>query len=76
MLVSAQAIETTSGRHVSCLDLGGGWYPDDWAASLSRAFEERVIQQVTRALPHVRDAIPGARADAGSVEHGAGGASA
>jgi diaminopimelate decarboxylase len=55
MLVSAQAIETTSGRHISCLDLGGGWYPDDWADELSPRFEERVIQQVTRALPHVRE---------------------
>jgi diaminopimelate decarboxylase len=55
MLVSAKAIETTSGRHISCLDLGGGWYPDDWADELSPRFEERVIQQVKRALPHVRE---------------------
>lgn len=55
MLDSTQAIEATSGRRVTCLDIGGGWFPDDWTQELSPHFEEQIIGRVTRSLPHVRE---------------------
>lgn len=55
MLVSARDIETSSGRRVVCLDIGGGWFPDDWRDELSQRFGDRIIQHVTQALPHVRE---------------------
>jgi diaminopimelate decarboxylase len=30
ILMWARAIETTSGVKVRCVDVGGGWFPDDW----------------------------------------------
>jgi diaminopimelate decarboxylase len=52
---AAQSIEMASGRRVASLDVGGGWFPDDWTAELSAHLEDRVIPRVTRALPHVRE---------------------
>jgi diaminopimelate decarboxylase len=30
MMEWAKQIELASGRQVTCIDVGGGWFPDDW----------------------------------------------
>jgi diaminopimelate decarboxylase len=55
MLDSAHALEAESGRQVSCLDLGGGWFPNDWTDELIPHFEDRIIRRLQRVLPHVSE---------------------
>ncbi len=46
----AQTIQDRTGRPVECLDLGGGWHPDDWL----KVFVPGLIER--RAA--IRDALP------------------
>jgi diaminopimelate decarboxylase len=55
MLDSARGLEAASGRQVSCLDIGGGWFPNDWTDELISHFEDRIIKRLRRALPHVSE---------------------
>jgi diaminopimelate decarboxylase len=57
MLDQAQAIERAGGRHIACLDIGGGWFPDDWAEELPERFGARIMRRLASALPHVRELI-------------------
>lgn len=50
----AKAIENATGRQIECLDIGGGWFPDD----ADRVLRPKLQQAVSRAietLPHLRE---------------------
>ena len=53
MLRWCGSVEALSGRVVEILDMGGGWYPDDWheddTCKLAQA-----VERVRSYLPHVR----------------------
>ncbi|HEX8402916.1 MAG TPA: ATP-grasp domain-containing protein [Allosphingosinicella sp.] len=52
MLGWCGSIEQLTGRTIDILDLGGGWWPDDWHDGDDR---------FGRAVARVRDALPGVR---------------
>ncbi len=50
------SVETLTGREVELLDMGGGWFPDDWHAE----DESRIasaIKSITATLPNVRQIV-------------------
>ncbi len=49
------AIEQLSGRKVELLDMGGGWFPDDWHEDAARF--TAAIELITTTLPHVRQIV-------------------
>jgi len=49
----ARALQHLGSRDVDCLDIGGGWFPDDLRSVLGPALES-VGQRATQALPHLR----------------------
>lgn len=53
MLKWCGVIERLGGRKVEILDLGGGWFPDDWHGDADGRF--------TRAVETVREMLPGVR---------------
>ena len=56
MLRWCASLERLAGRRIECLDLGGGWFPDDWHAET----DERFATAVSRArahLPHVAQIV-------------------
>ena len=56
MLRWCRSVESLTGRRVETLDVGGGWFPDDWHEDSG----ERFVGAVARArahLPHVRQII-------------------
>ncbi|MEG3164822.1 ATP-grasp domain-containing protein [Sphingomonas sp. PB2P19] len=53
MLRWCRTIERLSGRTVEMLDMGGGWYPDDWHADETA--------KIARAAELVRTMLPGVR---------------
>jgi diaminopimelate decarboxylase len=53
MLRWCQSIEKLSGRTIEMLDMGGGWYPDDW--------HEDQISKIARAVERVRIMLPAVR---------------
>lgn len=52
MLRWSKAIEATSGKNIQCLDVGGGWFPDDWASELDPKIEG-AISKASQALPEL-----------------------
>lgn len=56
MLQLAKSIEEASGRKIECLDIGGGWFPDDWTSELETHFED-VLSWITELLPSVKQLI-------------------
>jgi diaminopimelate decarboxylase len=48
-----RAIETLGGRTIEMLDMGGGWFPDDWHADETAKFDHAVAT-VGAMLPGVR----------------------
>lgn len=50
------SIETLSRRKIEVLDLGGGWFPDDWHADSDDRFARAMIR-VQELLPHVKEII-------------------
>jgi diaminopimelate decarboxylase len=52
VLLWADAIGSESGRPVHTLDLGGGWFPDDWYEGLHPNLGE-VVSRSRRALPEL-----------------------
>jgi diaminopimelate decarboxylase len=63
MLRWCRSIETLTGRRIKCLDVGGGWFPDDWhgdsgdqfASAIGRArnflpFVEQIISEPGKAM--------------------------
>ena len=51
MLRWSTTIETASGRKVECLDIGGGWFPDDFAPE----FEPRLENTMSHTLDMLRE---------------------
>jgi diaminopimelate decarboxylase len=51
-----RTIERLSGRQVELLDMGGGWFPDDWHAEDLARFKD-AIDLITDSLPHVRQIV-------------------
>lgn len=56
MLRWCASIEALAGRRIACLDVGGGWFPDDWHNGSSEHFGTAVAR-VREFLPHVRQII-------------------
>ncbi len=50
------SIETLSGRKVEMLDMGGGWFPDDWHAEDASRFSA-AIDLISTTLPNVRQIV-------------------
>ena len=50
------SIEALSGRTIEVLDVGGGWFPDDWHEDSDTHFE-RAVEKVRELLPHVKQII-------------------
>ncbi|WP_260596621.1 ATP-grasp domain-containing protein [Sphingomonas endolithica] len=53
MLRWCRSIEKLSGRMIEMLDMGGGWYPDDW--------HEDAISKIAQAAELARAMLPGVR---------------
>ncbi|TMJ13908.1 MAG: hypothetical protein E6G94_10785, partial [Alphaproteobacteria bacterium] len=56
MLRWCRSIERLSGRSVEILDMGGGWFPDDWHDHDDDRFGQ-AIERVKAALPSVRQIV-------------------
>ncbi len=56
MLKWCRSIEALTGRRIEILDMGGGWFPDDWHADDESKFE-RAVQTVRAMLPKVRQIV-------------------
>jgi diaminopimelate decarboxylase len=56
MLKWCGAIEALSGRRIEHLDLGGGWFPDDWHVDSKDHFAD-AVQRVRKYAPNVRQII-------------------
>lgn len=52
----ARQIEQTSQRQITCLDIGGGWFPDDWATLFLPRLEE-LAHKARHVLPNLREII-------------------
>jgi diaminopimelate decarboxylase len=50
MLRWCRSIETLTGRQIECLDVGGGWFPDDWHIESE--------DQFTKAVARARNFLP------------------
>jgi diaminopimelate decarboxylase len=56
MLRWCRSIESLTGRQIECLDVGGGWFPDDWHGDA----DDQFATAVTRArefLPHLKQIV-------------------
>lgn len=56
MLQWNASIETLTQRPIEILDMGGGWFPDDWDENSNEVFIES-IAQILKYLPHVKQII-------------------
>jgi diaminopimelate decarboxylase len=56
MLGWCRSVERLSGRTIEVLDMGGGWFPDDWHSDDDSRFA-RAVEAVRAALPSVRQII-------------------
>ena len=56
MLRWCRSIETLTGRTIEVLDVGGGWFPDDWHGDSDDKFATAVAR-AREALPHVGQII-------------------
>jgi diaminopimelate decarboxylase len=56
MLKWCASIQTLSGRSIEILDVGGGWFPDDWQGENDPRFAD-AIDRVQATLPAVRQIV-------------------
>ncbi len=56
MLRWCHSIEQLTRRPVECLDLGGGWFPDDWHFKSPETFKS-AIARAKKQLPNLREII-------------------
>ncbi len=56
MLTWCRSLERLSQRSIECLDLGGGWFPDDWHHKSPDKLEG-AIDRAAKALPHLQEII-------------------
>jgi diaminopimelate decarboxylase len=52
MLRWSKAIEAASRKKIQCLDVGGGWFPDDWASEFESEIEG-AISKASQVLPEL-----------------------
>lgn len=57
MLRWCRSVETLTGRKIEHLDVGGGWFPDDWHAADSDDRFARAVEHASEYLPHVKQII-------------------
>ena len=50
-------IEAMSGRRIECLDMGGGWAPDDWEISADHDRFPKAVARIKELLPNVTEII-------------------
>jgi diaminopimelate decarboxylase len=56
MIGWCQSIEHLSGRDIEILDLGGGWWPDDWHDDSNDRFAN-AVRRIHEALPNVKQIV-------------------
>ncbi|HVG18748.1 MAG TPA: hypothetical protein VNI02_06815, partial [Blastocatellia bacterium] len=56
MLRWCRSIETLTRRQIKCLDVGGGWFPDDWHGEAVDQFAS-AVNRARNFLPHVEQII-------------------
>jgi diaminopimelate decarboxylase len=56
MLKWCRSIEKLSGRTIEILDMGGGWFPDDWHSDENDKFA-KAVETVKAMLPGVRQIV-------------------
>ena len=56
MLKWCGSIEALAGRPIELLDIGGGWFPDDWYEGADEAFK-KAVQSVSEYLPNVKQIV-------------------
>ena len=56
MLRWCASIEKLTSRRIEVLDIGGGWFPDDWHDEREEDFA-KAVQEARATLPHVRQII-------------------
>jgi len=56
MLTWCRSLERLSQRSIECLDIGGGWFPDDWHHKSADKLEE-AIDRAANALPNLQQII-------------------
>ncbi|MDQ3625596.1 MAG: hypothetical protein M3372_00490, partial [Verrucomicrobiota bacterium] len=56
MLRWCSSIEKLTGRQIEVLDIGGGWFPDDWHEGREDDFT-KAVKHAKATLPHVRQII-------------------
>jgi len=56
MIGWCQSIEQLTGRSIEILDLGGGWWPDDWHDAGNDRFA-KAVARIRKALPGVRQIV-------------------
>ena len=58
MLKWCRSLERLSGRTIELLDMGGGWFPDDWHKNEEEDGRfARAVERVREALPAVREIV-------------------
>jgi diaminopimelate decarboxylase len=56
MLRWCRSVETLTGRRIECLDIGGGWFPDDWHVDSADQFAA-AVHSARKFLPGVEQII-------------------
>jgi len=56
MLKWCSSIERLGGRRIEILDMGGGWFPDDWHSAENSRFDQ-AVERVKEVLPGVRQIV-------------------
>lgn len=56
MLRWCRSLESLTGREIEYLDMGGGWFPDDWHAEEDERFSS-AVERAPAFLRHVRQII-------------------
>ncbi len=56
MIGWCRSLESLTGRAVEILDLGGGWWPDDWHGRNDDRFA-KAVERIREALPNVRQIV-------------------
>jgi diaminopimelate decarboxylase len=56
MLKWCVSIQQLSQRPIACLDLGGGWFPDDWRDESAERLEV-AVRRATTLFPHLQEIV-------------------
>jgi diaminopimelate decarboxylase len=56
MLKWCVSIQQLSQRPIACLDLGGGWFPDDWHDESAERLEV-AVRRATALFPHLQEIV-------------------